>query len=449
MPPDAKRGYEGRSRGNEIASEDFLFHLYRGSELLQDNRVHEAKEELEMAIRLQPLDPKGQDLLGVVYFRLGMYPRAIEIFEQLMREYPDERTPRVNLALCFLKTGQAMNARQLLEETVTLHPDNTRAWGYLGLAHERLGDYMKARESFSRGGQSGMARRMEELLAEQAAPAPRSRRPTTRPPEPFQELNEEVISIPPAARLPTVPPPPVSLGAARQPSFMPPSVSEPPSMDATRSLLPASDFARQHMLIFPTAGAVQHETGTLLISTAGGFAFRQPALRAIISSQSGVIKAEPLHRVVRGKRQDELLGGTVPFLAYTGANRLLLGASPGRKLHAFLLSDEVGFVREDLLTGFDSALSYENGRLAVGDGEAALMVQLRGEGPVVLETTANLGTIEINEGQSTSIRRELVVGWVGRLVPRALTPSESPAGQRGLVGFAGEGLLLIELPSAA
>ena len=35
--PDPKR--EGRSRGNEVSSEDFLFHLYRGSELLQDNRV--------------------------------------------------------------------------------------------------------------------------------------------------------------------------------------------------------------------------------------------------------------------------------------------------------------------------------------------------------------------------------------------------------------------------
>ena len=53
------------------ANEDFLFHLYRGSELLQDNRVHEAKEELEQALHLQPRDAKGQDLLAVVYFVLG------------------------------------------------------------------------------------------------------------------------------------------------------------------------------------------------------------------------------------------------------------------------------------------------------------------------------------------------------------------------------------------
>src|SRR5258708_22018536 len=63
--------------------EDFLFHLYRGSELLQDNCVSEAKEELELALRVQPQDIEGQGLLAVVYFRLGLYPRAIEIYEDI------------------------------------------------------------------------------------------------------------------------------------------------------------------------------------------------------------------------------------------------------------------------------------------------------------------------------------------------------------------------------
>lgn len=373
-----------------------------------------------------------------------MYPRAIEIFEQLVREYPEERTPRVNLALSYLKTGQAMNARQLLEETVMLHPDNARAWGYLGLAFERLGDYMKAREAFVRGGQEGMTRRMEELLSEQATQAPRSRRPSTKPPEPFRELSDEDDAL---ARPPSVPPPPVSLGAARLPSLLPPSFSEPPSLDTTRSLLPTVDFARQRLLIFPSVGAVQHETGLLLISTTDGFACRQAALRGLVGSNSASPKAEPLPRVVRGKPQEEPLGGVPPLLGYSGANRLVLGpGSPGNKLHAFLLRDEVAFVREDLLIGFDSALSYESGRLAVGDGEAALVVQLRGSGPIVIETKHALGALEILENEAVTVRRELVVGWYGRLLPRAITPSEAPAGQRGLIAFAGEGSLLIELP---
>ena len=77
---DGVRDSELPSSGT-FAAEDFLFHLYRGSELLQENRVREAKEELERALSFQPRDAEGQGLLGVVYFRLGMYPRAISIYE--------------------------------------------------------------------------------------------------------------------------------------------------------------------------------------------------------------------------------------------------------------------------------------------------------------------------------------------------------------------------------
>src|ERR1700685_2341185 len=90
----------------DVAQEDLLFHLYRGSELLQENRVLEAKEELEFALTMQPLEPKGQDLLGTVYFRLGLSPRAIQIYENLVAQFPRDSSVKINLALAYLKTGQ-------------------------------------------------------------------------------------------------------------------------------------------------------------------------------------------------------------------------------------------------------------------------------------------------------------------------------------------------------
>src|SRR6476619_5369033 len=136
----------------DSSNEDFLFHLYRGSELLQDNRVHEAKEELEQALHLQPRDVKGQDLLAVVYFRLGLYPRAISIYEQLRRKNPRDTALLLNLAICYLKTGQAALARRDLEALLALNPNHTRAWGYLGLACDRLGDLPEAQRAFDHGG---------------------------------------------------------------------------------------------------------------------------------------------------------------------------------------------------------------------------------------------------------------------------------------------------------
>ena len=156
--------------------EDFLFHLYRGSELLQDNCAEEAKEELERALRMQPLDVEGQGLLGAVYFRLGLYPRAIEIYRDVIRACPDEVTPKLNLALCCLKTGQPSESRDLLEDVLRRAPEHRRAWGYLGLSFERLGEYAKARHAFERADQPHLARRMQQLIEELSA-APSERNP--------------------------------------------------------------------------------------------------------------------------------------------------------------------------------------------------------------------------------------------------------------------------------
>ncbi|MGK3994778.1 tetratricopeptide repeat protein [Sorangium sp. So ce1024] len=152
-----------RPSTREVAAEEFLFHLHRGSELLQDNRVHAAKAELERALSLQPSDPKGQDLLGIVYFRLGLYPRAIAIYERLIQAHPEAVEPRINLALSYLKTGQPAQARSELEKALEQNPKHQRAWGYLGLAFQRMGDYERASHAFAAGGHEAMARRLLDM----------------------------------------------------------------------------------------------------------------------------------------------------------------------------------------------------------------------------------------------------------------------------------------------
>src|SRR5215469_16456445 len=144
-PPEAESA-------RDSTQEDFLFHLYRGSEFLQENRVLEAKEELEYALTMQPSDPKGQDLLAAVYFRLGLYPRAIQIHEALATQFPRDVSVKINLALGYLKTGQPELARSVLQEAVGLNPEHKRAWGYLGLALQKLGDVEQAQSAFQRGG---------------------------------------------------------------------------------------------------------------------------------------------------------------------------------------------------------------------------------------------------------------------------------------------------------
>ena len=495
--------------GRDVAGEDFLFHLYRGSELLQDSRVHEAKEELEQALQFQPRDPKGQDLLAVVYFRLGLYPRAIQIYEGLKHESPDLPSLRINLALCYLKTGQSSAARLELEDVVRAHPDHRRAWGYLGLAYERLGDLEKAETSFTRGGHVSMAKKIAarrgspplpenvdpteatevraaaaeafqeldagELSFALAEPATSRRidQGTWRATEPGQAVRESphvLDDVPPRSIGANVTAPPsASMEAARIESMVgapllltpnlkapifhavtaPRTTSSPPSTEIP--LL--SDLARgvrvgarvslgDSMVIDPSGLLVLRlrSAPTAGEETVQEFAARFEALRAY----TGSFQSSILERRGRGASTSETFGGiATPLLRVRGEGDLIFGPRPSRQMNVCTLRDDVLFLREDTLLVFDLALTYENGRLPRTDEEPLAVVQLRGSGSVAFDVIERLRSIEVTSSRPATVRAQSVVGWMGRILPRAVPVAEAPAGQRGLLGFAGEGTVFL------
>lgn len=494
---------------HEVAGEDFLFHLYRGSELLQDNRVHDAKAELEQALRFQPSDPKGQDLLGIVYFRLGLYPRAIAIYEKLVQSHPEAIEPRVNLALSYLKTGQAAAARTELERVVEQNPSHSRAWGYLGLAFQRLGDFERASHAFAAGGHDVMARRLLEMamiaspnvavtrhasLVPQAAGAQEGRAappvsedaPSPSGPVAPQAANDdglapevkvsgaaevrgpapvtawtpiehEVAASPspppvtdaPQAQAPAVVPPPARLPshaiAPPQPHAPPPVSTSPPSVQLPKGQppVPVMEVLRDALVVYPRALPIAlHPSGVVLVQAANGFAARLDAIRSMaLGSPAG----EALRRRVRGRITEEPLGGTSsPIVDLPGKSELLLSAGPRCKLQPIALGEEPLYLREDALAGFEPAVTYENGRLPVGDGDAIPMVQLRGPGTIVASLPEACHGVEVIEGRTVTVRAALVVAWSGRLLPRGLLASEAPAGARGLAAFSGEGMVLLD-----
>jgi hypothetical protein len=581
------------------ANEDFLFHLYRGSELLGDNRVHEAKEELESALKLQPRDPKGQDLLAVVYFRLGLYPRAIAIYEELKRQNRKEAALKLNLALCYLKTGQTETARRELEELVAMHPQHARAWGYLGLVYDRIGEFGKAEHAFTLGGHPQMAKRVSErvrrsefpgrppvevremaqeafqeldagelsfALAEPVSdtsvesqaewmeighPSPRPpaadpksppssrapsvphlgvargpRRPTlvapallqpppesppTRtprgaPPPPAVEIGHfadppraasaregsGILSAPiarphdleplPLSRTPSAPPPRRAGGAASAHIFSPddvvlplpapPSFVTPPAFPAPAfpepairsdgaaawtSSEPLTDLSEDHHRPPRSRGRPEpeptlfsvpfdpsiHPSGLAFVRLDGsdrGYAARLASIRTL----AGALRAQHLERRSKGKSTQETFGGvSSPVVELRGSGEVGIAPKAGHVLVRYQLDRDAWFFREDLISGFDLALTFENGRLSSGDGELVPMVQLRGAGTVLVEVPRAAVALDVRSGQGLSVRREAILGWHGRIVPRGLPAHEAPCSQRGLVAFAGDGQVLI------
>lgn len=461
----------------DVAGEDFLFHLYRGSELLQDNRVHDAKAELEQALSLQPEDPKGQDLLAIVYFRLGMYPRAIAIYERLIRDHPQAITPRVNLALSYLKTGQPQEARAALERVIEINPEHSRAWGYLGLAFQRMGDYERAGHAFAAGGHDHMAKRLLELAG---ATTSNSLRPEGMAPEraavgkaageAFLELERqdggfradverrspsgtwaamEPGRVAPAR--PSEPPPrapsPLAPSLAASATTTQLSVAAPPSAPLTRPSppAPAMSLGRDLLLVFSRDNAVAlHPSGVVLARAAASFAARFDCVRSMAYPTGW--STSLLRRRMRGKDSEEPLGGpAAPVLEITGRGELVLGPLAGQHLQPIAVGDDALYLRETSVIAFESSVAYENGRLPLGDGEAIGMLQLRGSGAAVASFPSRMVSVEVSDARPTALRAHSILGWVGKLIPRALPPSEAPAGIRGFIAMTGEGIVFVDV----
>ena len=133
-----------------------------------------------------------------------------------------------------------------------------------------------------------------------------------------------------------------------------------------------------------------------------------------------------------------------PLFEITGHGELVLGSVGGRPLTTLTLDDDPLYLREELLSAFELSVNYDSGRLAMGDGDAIAMVQLRGPGAVIAALPPATTAIEITEGRGAAVRALAVLGWMGRVVPRALLQSEAPAGARGFVSFSGEGMVLLD-----
>ncbi len=260
----------------------------------------------------------------------------------------------------------------------------------------------------------------------------------------------------------TVSPPPPRFGAGEA-SIKPDSgvsvskrlvLPPPPVLSAVPPAPPKSPSAGAPALLALPAGRsiALHADGVLLVQTsddpARAFAGRLDAVRVV----AGSVTTRVLHRRTRDGETAEVMGGLgSPVVRISGAAQLVLGPRQGRHVVLLALARDPAFLREDVLLGFELSLSYENGRVAIepspdgaraaGDGMA--LVQLLGSGAFALELEGKLASVRASPGRPLSVRREWIVGWIGRLVARAVPPEESPGGQRGLVGFSGDGTVLV------
>ncbi len=456
--------------------DDFLYHLYRGSEMLMSDQVVEAKGELEKALALQPQDAKSQDLLAGVYFRLGLYPRAIEIWQQLVRIFPRDPTLRVNLSLALFKTGQADEALHHVHEALNIQPEHSKAWGYMGLIHWRRGQLEEARTAFLRGGQASMARRMEGELERLGRGSGEYRAVPPRPEDeaelvgsvgthPVATTQDELDAIerrrqgradlvdtassalerladdPHALSLD--PSSPVAsehvLGGRRERTTLswdalePGAETVPPKVIApavSASLTPTlSDVVSGWTAVFPEReGVMLGAQGELLLHTEHYLYVRSMDLTAV----RGDLNIEPVMRRARGEESDEVLGGEAPILRWKGPVSAVAHPREEERFFVLDLAGGMFFVRESLLVAFDDTLAFESAALPLGEA-TGVFTQLHGEGRVALSLPEIPTGVAVND-ETIRVAPQRLVGWTGRLFP---------SDEADQLVFRGQGVVLV------
>ncbi len=406
-------------------TEEFLAQIHQSSNLLRQNRQEEARQLLEAAFESRTDDASGQATLALVYFKLGIYPRAASIYRRLVEKYPDESTLRLNLGMVYLKTGQTEQAVAALKKAVVIDPNYRKAYGYLGIAYQRLGDYQGAKKAYEKANIKHLAERMERFLV-----------PHQNLPEDEQCGNMDLAYAMEESNKADAVTASLTQFLDELPFFpVAPSPTEPE--EKATEPVPVSELAKKARLPQSLSGRfLISEVGYLLMDVETRGFSRLNGLHFVSAKQ---LSYRPVKRKYRGKDCDEVFGEKDGSLfEIEGVGRL--GFHPGdRTFSAISLDGDSAYIREELLFAFDSGLKFENGRIP---GDGSMLVHLSGRGSLVLQTVSEPRSLEVTPNRGVVIPSGDLVGWFGRLLPRAAKGSPF-APELNALEIVGEGILLV------
>lgn len=157
----------------------------------------------------------------------------------------------------------------------------------------------------------------------------------------------------------------------------------------------------------------------------------------------GDLAFEPATRRVRGAATGELFGEGDKSLFIVTGKGYLVAAAGGQVFTAVSLDEDILYLRETLVFAFEDQLRWENGNVPGSNGQMHV-VQFRGTGCVVVRTRRPLLSLKLGADRVVYIEASVLSGWIGRVVPRLVTPAAGGQSSAPFVECAGEGVVLIE-----
>jgi tetratricopeptide (TPR) repeat protein len=124
------------------------YHYNLGMALSGLGRVQEALGQFEEALQLKSDDAKTHESYGLALMKSGQAAKAIDQYQEALRLNPDSAEAHINLGIALGQAGQLPEAIAQFEEALRINPDDAKAHNNLGYACLQTGSLEDARAQF-------------------------------------------------------------------------------------------------------------------------------------------------------------------------------------------------------------------------------------------------------------------------------------------------------------
>ena len=130
--------------GSDLA----LAYNKRGNAYANMGQHERAIQDYDQAIKQQPTMPWPYNNRGNAYRRLGQLDRALQDYDQAIKLKPDYHFPFANRGIIYNSKGQLDRTIQEYSQAIKLKPDYAEAFVGRGFAYNRLGQHDRALQDF-------------------------------------------------------------------------------------------------------------------------------------------------------------------------------------------------------------------------------------------------------------------------------------------------------------
>ena len=120
---------------------------------LKEENWNKAIENLEVALKINPLYPEAQYALGCAYMRIDNFEKAISAYQEVVSQKGDDSECFSNLAICQTTIGKHTEAHKAISQAIRFSRDNPKIWEnfiLISLNAEVLNDAIFGMEELNR-----------------------------------------------------------------------------------------------------------------------------------------------------------------------------------------------------------------------------------------------------------------------------------------------------------